>query len=140
MDPDIQHVIFKVIQGDLTQFEQIMNKYQRKIFSYCYHMLGHYAEAEDAAQDTFIKAYKNLEKYQPDKSFEVWLYTIASNTCIDALRKRKSTKYLPFLYQNDKDNRHVDQTINDHYYNEEILISLSRLTIEERSLLILRCV
>lgn len=87
-----------------------------------------------------MKAYRNLSKFEPDKPFEAWLYRIASNQCIDYLRKRKLSRFLPFLYQKDQDNRHVDQVIEHKYYNPSVLRALARLTAEERSLLILRCV
>ena len=85
-----------------------------------------------------MKAYRNLSKFEPDKPFEAWLYRIASNQCIDYLRKRKLSRFLPFLYQKDQDNRHVDQVIEHKYYNPSVLRALARLTAEERSLLILR--
>jgi RNA polymerase sigma-70 factor (ECF subfamily) len=137
---DLHQAIIEVLQGDLSLFEKIMRSYQQIIFTYCYHMLGHHAEAEDATQDTFIKAYHRLGSYQPDKSFEAWLYKIASNTCIDVLRKRKLSKYLPFLYKSDEHHRPVDQAIEEHYWDEAIAKSMSKLSPEERSLLILRCV
>ena len=117
-----------------------MSRCNKAIFNYCYHMLGDYAEAEDCTQEVFLKAYRHLSKYEADKPFEAWLYRIACNQCIDLLRKRKLYRYLPFLYQKDQDNRHVDQVIEHKYYNPSVLRALARLTAEERSLLILRCV
>lgn len=136
----LRQTVIEILQGDVSQFEKIMSFYQQKIFTYCYHMLGQHAEAEDAVQDTFIKAYHNLEHYQLEKPFEAWLYKIAANTCIDVLRKRKLVKYLPFLYTSDETHRHVDQVIEDRYYDEYVSRALSKLSLEERSLLILRCV
>ncbi|WP_068613249.1 RNA polymerase sigma factor [Paenibacillus tuaregi] len=137
---DLHQIITDILNGDTSQFEKLMHRYQRQIFLYCYHMLGHYAEAEDSTQEVFIKAFRHLSKYKLEKPFEAWLYTIASNNCVDIIRKRRLVKYLPFLYRRDEHNQHVDQVIEDNYYNEHVLRVMSKLTPEERSLLILRCV
>ncbi|GAA0400067.1 sigma-70 family RNA polymerase sigma factor [Paenibacillus motobuensis] len=136
---DLHQIIPDILKGDASQFEKIMRRYQKQIFLYCYHMLGH-TEAEDGTQEVFIKAFRHLSKYKLEKPFEAWLYTIAYNTCIDIIRKRRLAKYLPFLYRSDEHNQHVDQAIEDNYYNEHVLRTMSKLTPEERSLLILRCV
>ncbi len=74
-------------KGDTSAFEEIVLKYQDKIYNLCRHMLGNAHDAEDAAQDVFLKAYKALPKFQPDASLYTWLYRIAVNTCIDYRRK-----------------------------------------------------
>ncbi|MEK3713604.1 RNA polymerase sigma factor [Paenibacillus sp. FSL R7-0333] len=139
-ETDLQQIIPDILKGNTARFEQIMHRYQRRIFSYCYHMLGHYTEAEDCTQEVFIKTFRKLSQYNLEKPFEAWLYTIASNCCIDIIRKRRLSRYLPFLYRSDEQNQHVDQAIEDNYYNEHVLRAMSKLTPEERSLLILRCV
>jgi len=73
--------------GDSSAFEDIVLKYQDKIYNLCRHMLGNAHDAEDAAQDVFLKAYQSLPKFQPDASLYTWLYRIATNTCIDYKRK-----------------------------------------------------
>ncbi|MGG3310196.1 RNA polymerase sigma factor [Paenibacillus lautus] len=139
-EPAFHQIVADVLKGEIDKYELIMNRCHKAIFNYCYHMLGDYAEAEDCTQEAFLKAYRNLSKFESDKPFEAWLYRIASNQCIDYLRKRKLSRYFPFLYQKDQDNRHVDQVIEHKYYNPSVLRALAKLTAEERSLLILRCV
>ena len=73
--------------GDKSAFEEIVLSYQDRIFNLCVHMLGDKHEAQDAAQDTFVKAYQNLEKFQMNSSISTWLYRIAVNTCIDYKRR-----------------------------------------------------
>ncbi|WP_270167139.1 RNA polymerase sigma factor [Paenibacillus sp. SYP-B4298] len=139
-DTEWQQVIASVLQGDREAFSQVVRGYQKPIYYYCYHMLQHAAEAEDCAQETFLKLYRSLEKYNNRQSAEAWLYKIAYHQCIDLLRKRKLARYLPFFYQRDKDHRHVDQQIDATYFDEEVHRAMSKLTGEERNLLILRCV
>jgi RNA polymerase sigma-70 factor (ECF subfamily) len=76
-------------QGDDGAFTQLVEAYQRPVFNLCYRMLGDPAEAEDAAQETFIRAYTRLASYDPDRKFSSWLLAIASHYCIDRLRRRR---------------------------------------------------
>lgn len=75
--------------GDEEAFAQLVDRYQTPVYNLCYRMLGDTAEAEDAAQEVFIKAYGNMKRYDPARKFINWILTIASNHCIDRLRKRK---------------------------------------------------
>ena len=85
--------------GDDKAFENLVETYQRPVFSLCYRMLGNSSDAEDAAQESFIRAYRNLKRYDPNRSFATWLLSIASHYCIDCMRKRRlptvSTDALP---------------------------------------------
>jgi len=91
--------IEKALQGDDNAFGFLVETYQRPVFSLCYRMLGNSREAEDAAQESFVRAYQNLKRYDPDRSFATWLLAIASHYCIDQMRKRRldtvSTDVLP---------------------------------------------
>jgi RNA polymerase sigma-70 factor (ECF subfamily) len=77
------------MQGDDDAFSHIVERYQGPVFNLCYRMLGAPADAEDAAQEVFLKAYRNLGSYDLDRNFINWVLTIASNHCIDQLRKRR---------------------------------------------------
>ena len=80
-------IITKHKNGDPTAFEDLVLAYQDKIYNLCRYMLGNAHDAEDAAQDAFLKAYQALPKFQPKASLYTWLYRIATNTCIDYKRK-----------------------------------------------------
>jgi RNA polymerase sigma-70 factor, ECF subfamily len=80
-------IIERFKNGDPSAFGDIVLKYQDKIYNLCRHMLGNEHDAEDAAQDVFLKAYQALPKFQPKASLYTWLYRIATNTCIDHKRK-----------------------------------------------------
>lgn len=78
-------------QGDPAAFGQVVEMFQAPIFNLCYRMLGDPNEAEDAAQEAFLRAYTQLARYDPARSFKTWLFAIASHHCIDLLRKRRIT-------------------------------------------------
>ena len=79
----------QALQGDETAFAQIVETYQRPVYNLCYRMLGDPIDAEDAAQETFWRAYQNLKRYDPSRSFPTWLLSIAAHYCIDQQRKRR---------------------------------------------------
>lgn len=91
--------ITKALDGDDSAFGQLVEQYQRPVFSLCYRMLGNSNAAEDAAQESFLRAYTHLKRYDPKRSFATWLLSIASHYCIDQMRKRRldtvSTDALP---------------------------------------------
>lgn len=75
--------------GDEEAFSRIVEAYQRPVYNLCYRMLGDPTLAEDAAQETFLKAFRGLKRYDPKRRFVTWLLSIASHHCIDRLRRRK---------------------------------------------------
>ena len=77
--------------GDEESFARLVETYQTAIYNLCYRMLGESNEAEDAAQEAFMRAYSQLSTYDPTRSFKTWLFSIASHYCIDRLRKRRLT-------------------------------------------------
>jgi RNA polymerase sigma-70 factor (ECF subfamily) len=89
-----QMIIKKALMGDLDSFEKLVKQYENKVFSICFRYLGNREDALDAAQDTFIKVYKSLDKYKFEYAFNVWILTIASNTSKDYLKKRKDMFYI----------------------------------------------
>lgn len=81
--------ISKAIQGDPQAFTQLVEAYQRPVFNLCYRMLGNPQDAEDAAQETFLRAYKNLRRYDPNRAFSTWILSIAAHYCIDQTRRQR---------------------------------------------------
>ena len=78
-------------RGDKQAFSQLVQAYQRPVFNLTYRMLGNSEEAEDAAQETFLRAYARLGQYDPQMKFSTWVFSIANHHCIDRLRKRRAT-------------------------------------------------
>jgi len=75
--------------GDHSTFERIVQHYQDKIYNLCRYLLGNPQDAEDAAQEVFIKAFRKLKDFQPEASLYTWLYRIGVNTCFDHKRKSR---------------------------------------------------
>jgi RNA polymerase sigma-70 factor (ECF subfamily) len=85
-------LIQRTLAGDEAAFTSLVETYQNAVYNLAYRMLGDSAEADDAAQETFLRLYTRLRTYDPDRKFSSWLLSIASHYCIDRLRRRKHTQ------------------------------------------------
>lgn len=86
-DPDVR-LMLRVKAGDQQAFKELFAKHQRKIVNFSRRYLGSVARAEDAAQETFLRLYRARADYQPQTKLSTYLYRIATNTCLNHLRKR----------------------------------------------------
>lgn len=82
-----QLYIDKVIQGDANSFAFLVEKYKDMVFSLAMKVTRNREEAEEVSQDTFIKAFKSIQKFKGDSKFSTWLYKIAYNNCMDRVKK-----------------------------------------------------
>lgn len=82
-------LVKKAKAGQLKAFEDLMNKYERKVYSIAYRMTGNREDAEEVLQETFLSVYKSLSKFKGKSSFSTWLYRIAVNAALMKLRKKK---------------------------------------------------
>lgn len=81
--------IIQAQHGDSEAFTRLVEAYQTPVYNLCYRMLGEAEAAEDAAQETFLKAFQHLSRYDNSRSFATWLLSIAAHYCIDRLRRRR---------------------------------------------------
>ncbi len=84
-----QLLVARAQQGDHTAFAQLVEQYQRPVYNLAYRMLGNAQDAEDAAQETFLRLYKQFKRYDHRQKFATWLLAIAAHHCIDRLRRRR---------------------------------------------------
>ncbi len=80
-------------RGDSEAFTLLVEAYQKPVYNLCYRMLGEAEAAEDAAQETFLRAYQHIERYDAKRPFATWLLSIAAHYCIDRLRRRKFSMF-----------------------------------------------
>lgn len=131
--------------GDISAFEEILLRHQDKIYNLCRRMLGDAHDAEDAAQDVFLKAYQNLNKFEPEASLHTWLYRIAVNTCIDYRRNPFFESLFKSSREGDEfvEDRPVDSPSPERLYESKqiskaIQLALGRLSPKLRIVIILR--
>ena len=86
---DEQNWVLQAQQGSDEAFTRLVEEHQTHVYNLCYRMLGEPEAAEDAAQESFLRAYQNLHRYDRSRPFPTWLLSIAAHYCIDRLRRRK---------------------------------------------------
>ncbi len=138
----MERAVEAVQAGSLEDFDFIIDEMQKPIFTYCYHMLGHRQEAEDAVQEVFLKAYEHIDRYTRTVSFSSWLYKIAYNHCINLLKRRKLQQLLPFmrLGMPESASNEGETRVEQEQLSEPLHLALSKLSAAERNILILRVV
>lgn len=96
---DIRHLVDRALAGDQSAMMQIVDRYKQRVFGLCYRMLQQREDAEDVSQEAFVRVLKNLARWDQQREFEPWLFTIVANRCRTQLARRKTsvaTHSLPF--------------------------------------------
>jgi len=83
------HLVVKARQGDQKSYADLMHRYKDSIYFMVLKMVNNKEDAMDLTVETFAKAFEKLDKYQPDYAFSTWLFRVATNNCIDFIRKKK---------------------------------------------------
>jgi len=85
--------VIQAQQGSDEAFTKLVEEHQTHVYNLCYRMLGEPEAAEDAAQESFLRAYQNLHRFDQSRPFPTWLLSIAAHYCIDRLRRRKLSMF-----------------------------------------------
>lgn len=102
---DMESILLKkAAKGDIDAFEKLISKYEGLIYNVAYRKMSNQEDANDMAQETLIKIYKNIDKCADMKNFKSWICAITVNTCIDELRRRKNKQVesIDSLYETDE--------------------------------------
>jgi len=83
-----EQLVMRAKRGDMDAFGELVERYEQKIFNLAYRMMGDPEDGADMAQEAFLRAFKALRGFRGDASFSTWLYRVASNVCLDELRRR----------------------------------------------------
>jgi RNA polymerase sigma-70 factor (ECF subfamily) len=97
-DPDIR-LMLRVRDDDAAAFAELVERFQHRLVGVMHHLVGNADEAEDLAQEVFLRVYRTRKKYRPRAKFSTWLFTIANNLALNALRDRKRRPVLPLEVQ-----------------------------------------
>jgi RNA polymerase sigma-70 factor (ECF subfamily) len=138
-------IIDRFKEGEESAFEELVLKYQDRIYNLCRHMLGNSSDAEDAAQDTFIKAHQKLNVFKPEASLYTWLYRIAVNTCLDY---KKRPFFESLFRKSDEGEEYITEAVSKEptpeklYESKQLGLalrkSLGKLSIKLRTAIILK--
>lgn len=128
MTIDDQHYINLITNGDTNAFSVLVDRYKDLVYTLAIRMLKNREEAEEVSQDTFIKAYKSLNRFKGDSKFSTWIYRIAYNTSLDQLKKNK---------------KHFNDVAIDEFTEHQVKTidnALSQLEDEEQNQAIKKCI
>jgi RNA polymerase sigma-70 factor (ECF subfamily) len=93
-DPDIR-LMLRVRSDEAGAFEELVERYQHRLVGVLHHLIGNADEAEDLAQEVFLRIYRARQKYRPRAKFSTWLFTIANNLALNVLRSRQRKPVVP---------------------------------------------
>ncbi len=91
-----QILISQYFEGDEKSLEILIKRYLRPIYSFVYRYIGNSQDVEDIVQDVFVRVWRNLKKFDQERSFKTWIFSIAKNASIDFLRKKKTIPFSKF--------------------------------------------
>jgi len=106
--PDDLTLIRETLDGNKESFGLLVEKYKNPIYNLCYRIMNNRPDAEDIAQDAFLRAYSKLKDFKVGFKFLNWLYSIAVNSARDALRKKRRTNFIPLDSSPDADQRSAE--------------------------------
>jgi len=135
---ELDVLIASIQQGNTMQYSRIVAAFQQPVFRYCYRLLTNRQDAEDAVQDILVKAYRYIHQYKRAENFSAWLYRIACNHCLNLLRKRRVHAQVMRLIRSDARAAGPEQELDDRLYEPALEAALSKLSLAERNILILR--
>jgi RNA polymerase sigma-70 factor (ECF subfamily) len=121
---DNESLLNKAKNGDLRAFEELASMHYTKVYNVCFRMTNNTDDASEMAQETFIKAYKNIKSFKGNSSLFTWLYRIASNICLDFLRKNSKNKTIS-LDQNAYENLQLQNKISDNNPQPDEVVELN---------------
>lgn len=127
---------------------ELIREYIKPVYNLVFRLTGKSDEAEDLTQETFLKAWKNIKKFDKNKSFKTWIFTIAHNTVIDFYRKKKPIPFSKLDSANDEDGSTFESSLQgdelspeelfEKQQEESILLSaLENLSLDERTIIVL---
>src|SRR5919106_3338471 len=89
---DDRALVSRILEGDRDRFTELVKRYEKRVVNYVYRITHRYEDAHDLAQEIFVKVFLALDRYDPKYQFSTWLFRIAQNSAIDALRKKTLTE------------------------------------------------
>ncbi|MEI7498008.1 MAG: RNA polymerase sigma factor [Candidatus Falkowbacteria bacterium] len=132
----------QVKRADHSALAELIKRYQQKLYHYVTRLIGNADEAEDVVQETFLRVYKNIQSFDEEKKFSSWIYRIAHNTAINAIKKRQRLQSvealtLDWLQENQEEAEDFIATEERRALSENMIILMDDLRAEYREALVL---
>ncbi len=134
----MEELIEAIKRGDYEKFRHVIERYQQPIFTYSYRLLGNRQDAEDASQEVFLKAFKDIHLYKENTSFSAWLYKIAYHHCLNKLRRQSIFKKVKQMLLLPTVSESTEKIFEKQLFSAPLSKALGKLSPSERNLIILR--
>jgi RNA polymerase sigma-70 factor (ECF subfamily) len=147
MEAEAGGAVERARSGDSDAFRLLVEQHSRAIFRLAYRMTGNEEDAEDVVQETFLRAYRQINRYEARSSFSTWLFRIASNCSLDLIRLRKTRESMrerspdpdqDILRSIPADGPGPDRVLFSNQISDSVQAALSELSPQERSAFVLR--
>ncbi len=149
MDESEKFLIDRSKAGDIDAFEQLVSKYQKKVYNIALRTIENHADASDLAQEVFIRVYKSIGNFKEQSSFSTWIYKITTNVCLDEIRKRKNKRVVSLdeevrfddgeaKRQYESDDPQPDETAEKNELKRIVKEAIGKLSEEHRMAIVLR--
>ena len=141
-----EQLVSAYLRGNDAAFTVLVDRYMKHLYHFARQLVGENQAAEDIVQDTFLKAWKNLKRFDRTKSWKTWIFAIAKNTAYDALKKKKTLPFSSFKNEaglNMLENTPLDEVHPDELLDRELTVQtldqgLQQLHPDHRVILVLR--
>lgn len=127
---DEKRLVNKAKNGNIAAFEELITAHEVKIYNIAYRMFHNEEDAKDLSQEIFIKVFENIGKFKGNSSFSTWLYRIATNTCIDELRRRKGKETYSIDAEVETDEGNMKREYSDLKPNPEEMAINKEVSIQ----------
>jgi RNA polymerase sigma-70 factor, ECF subfamily len=134
--PTDADLVSRAQAGRLDAFEELVRRHRLATYRVALRMLGDESDAEDATQDAFVQAWRNLGGFRADAAFSTWMYRIVTNRCLNMLRARRRTEPLP--HDREAPASRPDRIAEGRWQVQDLALAIARLTPEQRAPLVLR--
>lgn len=132
MDNADKKIIEEFLAGDESAFERLLKKYLKRVYNFLYQLTSDKSALDDLTQITFIKAWKNIKKFDKNRGFKTWLFTIAKNTAYDYFKKKKTIPFSNFT--DEEGNNKLEKIADENIFPDELLMRADATNVLEKKL------
>ena len=132
---DDRALVSRILEGDRDRFTELVKRYEKRVVNYVYRIIHRYEEAHDLTQEIFVKVFVALDRYDSKYQFSTWLFRIAQNTAIDALRKKSIVEVpiaKPATDEETKDREFADTGVSPYraLKNKQLATAIDRAVLD----------
>lgn len=115
-----EQLVVDYLKGNKEALEILIKRYLKPVYNFSFRFIGNSQEAEDITQEIFIKVWRNLKKFDQNKKFKTWIFSIAKNTCLDCQKKKRTIPFSELKYIDDSKS-FVENIPDTHFLPNELL-------------------